>query len=134
MDDKHRCSSLLTDSTESVVFLSSSSCSSSLLPITSNTSAMGTLVKSEVTSKLTRVLPSSSLSFLAFSTKTPESLTNVGVLPASGETMHVRNLARLYVGDSMMDTMGLSSTSGLCILGRPYCYCYLGLCVGLPSQ
>ena len=120
MDVRHRCSSLLIDATESVVFLSSASCSSSHLPMTSSASAMGTFVKSEVTSKLTRILPSSSLMLLAFSTKSPESLTNVEVLPASGEIMRVRNLAKLYVGESMLDTMGLSGTSGLWILGRPY--------------
>ena len=54
---------------------------------------------------------------LAFSTKSPESLTNVEVLPASGEIMRVRNLAKLYVGESMLDTMGLSGTSGLLIVG-----------------
>ena len=32
--------------------------------------------------------------------------------------MRVKNFARLYVGESMLDTMGLRGTSGLCILGR----------------
>ena len=63
VDVNHRCSSLLADSTERVVLLSLASCFSSLLPITSNASAMGTLVKSEVISKLTSVVPSSSFSF-----------------------------------------------------------------------
>ena len=91
--------------------LSSASFSSSLLPITSSASAMGTFVKSEVTSKLTRILPSSSLMLLAFSTKSPESLTNVEVLPESGEMMRVRNLAKLCVGESM--SWSMDSTSGL---------------------
>ena len=109
MDVRHRCSSLLLEATESVVFLSSVSSSCSRVPMTSSASAMGTFVKSEVTSKLTRILPSSSLMLLAFSTKSPESLTNVEVLPASGEIMQVRNLAKLYV-----------ATSSLWILGSPY--------------
>ena len=108
VDVRHRCSSLLIEVTESVVFLTSGSCSSSLLPMTSSASAMGTFVKSEVTSKLTRILPSSSLMLLAFSTKSPESLTKVEVLPEGGEMMRVKNLAKLYVGESMLDTMGLS--------------------------
>ena len=97
----------------SVVLRSSVSCSSSLLPMTSKASAMGTFVKSDVTSKLTRMLPSSGLNLLTFSTKSLESLTNDEVLPDSGETMCVRNLARLYVGEPMLDTMGLRGTSGL---------------------
>ena len=110
----HRCSSLLTGSTgterERVVLLSLASWSSSLLPITSNTSAIGILVKGEVTSKLTSVLPSSSFSYHAVSTKSPECWMNVGDLPVSGESMRVRNFTKLYVGESMLDTMTLRAT------------------------
>ena len=55
--------------------------------MTSSCFCYGDLVKSKVTSKLTRILPSSSLMLLAFSKKSPESLTNVEVLPVSGEIM-----------------------------------------------
>ena len=81
VDVRHRCiaCSLLIEAAESVIFLSSVACSSSLLPMTSSASAMGTFGKSEVTLKLTRILSSSSLMLVAFSTKSPESLMNADV-------------------------------------------------------
>ena len=45
---------------------------------------------------------------------------NVGDLPVSSETMRVENFIKLYVEESMVDTIGLRGTSGLCILHRPY--------------
>ena len=41
------------------------------------------------------------------------------VLPMSEEIMEVTNLARLYVGESMVETISQRGLSGLCILGRP---------------
>ena len=48
---------------------------------------MGFFVESEVILKLTRTLPSSNHMFLAFSTRSPKSLTNAEVLPNTGEIM-----------------------------------------------
>ena len=112
VDVKHRCSSLLADSTERVVLLSLASCFCSLLPImhfqcfcNGNFGEKWSHIKAHQCSAL-HVSAS-----IAFSTKSPESLINVGDLPASSETLRVKNFIKLYVGESMVDTMGLKGTS-----------------------
>ena len=68
---------------------------------------MGFFVESEVILKLTRTLPSSNHIFLAFSTRSPRSLTNAEVLPNTGEIM------RDSIEESMWDAMGLSGSAFL---------------------
>ncbi len=47
-------------------------------------------------------------------------LYNEFVFPVTGPMIFTRNFARGCVGELIAETIGLSGTFSLCILGRPY--------------
>ena len=83
-------------------------------------SSMGTLVNSEVTSKLTRASSASTHTSFIMPTKCLKFKTCELVFPANGEITDAIYLESLYEGTPMHETMGLSGMYGLCILGSPY--------------
>ena len=88
--------------------------------MTSTASSVGTLVNSEVTSKLTRASSTSTHSSFMTPVKCLEFRTCEVVLAARGEITDAMYLERLYERAPMHETMGLSGICGLCILGSPY--------------
>ena len=108
---------------DSGVLSTRSSSSASFLCMTSIASSVGTLVNSEVTSKLTRASSASTCSSFMTPVKPVMCLefrTCEIVLPTRGEITDAMYLESLYEGAPMHETMGLSGVCGLCILGNPY--------------
>ena len=77
------------------------------LCMTSTASSVGTLVNSEVTSKLTRASSASTRSSFTTPVKCLEFRTCEVVLPARGEITDAMYLESLYEGAPMHETMGL---------------------------
>ena len=88
--------------------------------MTSTASLMGTLVNSEVTSKLTRASSASIRTSFIIPIKCLEFKMCELVFPANGEITDAIYLESLYEEAPMHETMGLSGMCGLCILGNPY--------------
>ena len=86
--------------------------------MTSTASSVGTLVNSEVTSKLTRASSASTRSSFTTPVKCLEFRTCEVVLPARGEITDAMYLESLYEGAPMHETMGLS---GVCMRNLEEC-------------
>ena len=76
------------------------------------------LVKRDTTSNETSTSSSSSVCVVMNFAKLVELRTWCSELPTRGDKMLTRCFESEYVGDDMKDTMGLSGTSCLFILGR----------------
>ncbi|GJQ64898.1 hypothetical protein Trydic_g7070 [Trypoxylus dichotomus] len=83
-------------------------------------SGMGTLVKRETTSKLTNKFVSGIVIPEMSSTKYVECKTCDEALSVYSLRNLARYLARLYVGESMVLTIGRNGGPSLGILGRPH--------------
>ena len=83
----------------------------SRLHITSTAFWMGTFLKREDTSKLTKSSSGFSFTPAMTSTKCLEFLTNESPKPVNGEIIWTMCLESLYEGNLMHQTMGLSGTS-----------------------
>ena len=79
----------------------------------------GIFVYRDLALKLTKI--SSLLSFSLWTSiiQLVESLTNEYVLPTKGFNNVVKNFSNMYVGDTIVLTIGRSGAPFLCIFGRP---------------
>ena len=87
---------------------------------TLSASSMGTCVNRFDMSKLISRSSGCSCVVRMMSTKDAEFFTACGVFPVNGVRILASSLASLYVGEPIVDTMGLIGVPFLCILGRPY--------------